>query len=71
MNVWCSCSEILRAAIFDYTGSPKSHCAKVWAYCSAPSYPICKNFSGMFQKINPFEEYTTRTFSEIGVHFFE
>ena len=32
------------------------------AYCSAPSYSICKTFSGKFQKSNSFEEYTT--FSE-------
>ena len=47
------------------TECSKSHCAKVWAYCSAPSYLICK----MFQKSNSFEEYTM--LSEIGVQFFE
>ena len=27
----------------------KSHCAKVWAYCSAPGHPICEISLGMFQ----------------------
>ena len=51
------------------TGCSKSHCAKVFAYCSAPGHPICKISSGMFQKSSSFEEYTT--VCEIGVHFFE
>ena len=33
------------------TGCPKSHCAKVRAYCSACDYLIRKISSGMFQKI--------------------
>ena len=50
-----------------YTGCPKSHCAKVWAYCSACDQLICKITSGMFQKSSSFEEFNG--FSEIDVHF--
>ena len=39
------------------TGCPKSHCAKVWAYCSACDHLICKISSGMFQKSSSFEEF--------------
>ena len=51
------------------TGCSKSHCAKVWAYCSAPGHLIRKISSGMFQKSSSFKEYTR--FCEIGVHFFK
>ena len=51
------------------TGCPKSHCAKVRAYCSACDHLICKISSGMFQKSSSFEEFNG--FSEIDVHFFE
>ena len=51
------------------TGCPKSHCAKVWAYCSVCDHLICKISSGMFQKSSSFEEFNG--FSEIDVHFFE
>ena len=50
-------------------GCPKSHCAKVRAYCSACVHLICKFFSGMFQKSSSFEEFNG--FSEIDVHFFQ
>ena len=48
---------------------PKSHCAKVRAYCSACDHLIRKISSGMFQKSSSFEEFNG--FSEIDVHFFE
>ena len=51
------------------TGCPKSHCAKVRAYCSACDHLIRKVSSGMFQKSSSFEEFNG--FSEIDVHFFE
>ena len=51
------------------TGCPKSHCAKVRAYCSACDHLIRKISSGMFQKSSSFEEFNS--FSEIDVHFFE
>ena len=51
------------------TGCPKSHCAKVRAYCSACDHLICKISSEMFQKSSSFEEFNG--FSEIDVHFFE
>ena len=50
-----------------YTGCPKSHCAKVRAYCSACDHLIRKISSGMFQKSSSFEEFNG--FSEIDVHF--
>ena len=50
-----------------YTGCPKSHCAKVRAYCSACDHLIRKIFSGMFQKSSLFEEFNG--LSEINVHF--
>ena len=53
----------------DASKTGNSHCAKVWAYCSAPGHPIRKISSGMLQKSSSFEEYTT--FYEISVHFFE
>ena len=51
------------------TGCPKSHCAKVRAYCSACDHLIRKISSGMFQKSSSFEEFNG--FGEIDVHFFE
>ena len=51
------------------TGCPKSHCAKVRAYCLACDHLIRKISSGMFQKSSSFEEFNG--FSEIDVHFFE
>ena len=51
------------------TGCPKSHCAKVPAYCSACDHLIRKISSGLFQKSSSFEEFNG--FSEIDVHFFE
>ena len=51
------------------TGCPKSHCAKVRAYCSACDHLICKISSGMFLKSSSFEKFNG--FSEIIVHFFE
>ena len=56
-------------AIRESTGCPKSHCAKVRAYCSACDHLICKISSGMFQKSSSFEDFNG--FSEIDVHFFE
>ena len=53
----------------NHTGCPKSHCAKVRAYCSACDHLIRKISSGMFQKSSSFEEFNG--FSEIDVHFFE
>ena len=50
-------------------GCPKSHCAKVQAYCSACDHLICKISSGLFQKSSSFEEFNG--FSEIDVHFFQ
>ena len=50
------------------TGCPKSHCAKVRAYCSACDHLIRKISSGMFQKSSSFEEFNG--LSEIDVHFF-
>ena len=29
------------------TGCSKSHCAKVWAYCSAPGHPILQALNGL------------------------
>ena len=51
----------------DLYGCPKSHCAKVRAYCSACDHLIRKISSGMFQKSSSFEEFNG--FSEIDVHF--
>ena len=51
------------------TGCPKSHCAKVPAYCSACDHLIRKISSGMFQISSSFLEFNG--FSEIDVHFFE
>ena len=59
----------LKEWFYKRTGCSKSHCAKVWAYCSAPGHPFRKISSGMFQKSSSFKEYST--FYEIGVHFFE
>ena len=53
----------------EYTGCPKSHCAKVRAYCSACVHLIRKISSGMFQKSSSFEEFNG--FIEIDVHFFQ
>ena len=62
--------RLLSNGIFKtYTGCPKSHCAKVRAYCSACDHLIRKISSGMFQKSSSFEEFNG--FSEIDVHFFE
>ena len=39
------------------TGCPKSHCAKVRAYCSASDHLIHKISSRMLQENSSFEEY--------------
>ena len=51
------------------TGYPKSHCAKVRAYCSACDRLIRKLSSGMLQKSSSLEEFNG--FGEIDVQFFE
>ena len=48
-----------------YKGCPKSHCAKVRAYCPACDHLIRKISSGMSQKSGSLEEF--KSFSEIEV----
>ena len=62
-------STVIHISTVIHTGCPKSHCAKVRAYCSACDHLIRKISPGMFQKSSSFEEFNG--FSEIDVHFFE
>ena len=63
--------ESLRLSIHSlvFQRCPKSHCAKVQAYCSACDHLIRKISSGIIQKSSSFEEFNG--FGEIDVHFFE